>query len=253
MRSLVLMMAMRLAVAQEAFADDLTRRLEPLAGSERRILAAVFDKYRSGRPRRVVAAIEDSAEWPLLLVLFPDSARGIPRILDRETLDSVPGEIRLERVIDAKDVVVSQRIRHGERANLYRVIANHFVQISNEFGEAIDLDGDGVREIIALSYDGKDQCGVKTFVYVAHWNGKQYVGEDRRYRTMLTAGKGEDTDELLLSASKHYVMRIFGPGRVTLDDDDVVPGKPFSTDDDCHAIALHDGSARTRAFLEEVP
>jgi hypothetical protein len=250
------MIATTLAVARTAFADDLTRRIEPLANSGSRILATVFDKYRSGRPRRVVAAFRDSdevEEGTLLLLLFPDSARGKPRILDREMLDTPPGEVDLERVIDAKDVVVSQRMRHGERFNVYRVIADHFVQISDEFGEAIDLDGDGVREIVALSYAGQDQCGVKSFVYVAHWNGKKYVGDDRRYLTKLSPGKGTDTDELLLSASKRYVVRIFGPGRVTLDEDDVVPGKPFSTNEDCHTIALHHGSARTRAFLEEVP
>gem|GEM_PF-5517520 len=189
----------------------------------------------------------------MLLIRFPDSSRGKPRILDRETLDGHPGDLRLERVIDAKDVVVSVPVRHGERSNVYRVIADHFVQISDEFGQAIDLDGDGVREIIALSYGGQDQCGVKSFVYVARWNGKEYVGDDRRYRTMLSPGEGTDADELLLSASKHYVVRIFGPGRVTLDELDVVPGKPFRTEEDCHSIALHHGSARTRAFLEEVP
>jgi hypothetical protein len=70
---------------------------------------------------------------------------------------------------------------------------------------------------------------------------------------MLSAGEGKDTDELLLSASKRYVVRIFGPGRVTLDERHVVPGKPFRTEEDCHAIALHDARARTRAFLEEQP
>jgi len=252
MRRLLLLTVLTLAVTR-AFADDLTRRIEPLADPGSRIFATVFDKYQSGRPRRVVAAFGASDEGTMLLIRFPDSSRGRPRILDRETLDGHPVGVTLEKVIDAKDVVVSVPVRHGERSNVYRVIADHFVQISDEFGQAIDLDGDGVREIIALSYGGQDECGVKSFVYVARWNGKEYVGDDRRYRTMLSPGEGTDADELLLSASKRYVVRIFGPGRVTLDGRAVVPGKPFRTEEDCHSIALHDGSARTRAFLEEAP
>ena len=253
MRRLLLLTAMVLAVVRAAFADDLTRRIEPLAVSGSRILATVFDRYRSGRPRRVVAAFEDSEGGTMLLILFPDSDRGKPGILDRETLDDRPRDVSLQTVIDAKDVVVSLPARHGQWSIVYRVISNHFVQITEEYGEAIDLDGDGVREVIALSYAGHDQCGVSSFVYVGRWNGKQYVGEDRHYLTMLSAGNGTDTDELRLSPSKQYVVRIFGPGRVTLDERDIVPGKPFSTNDDCHVIALHDASARTRAFLEERP
>jgi hypothetical protein len=249
---LFLIIATTLAVARATFADDLTRRLEPLAGSRNRIVATVFDNYRSGRPRRVVAAFGDSEEATLLLVLFPDSARGRPRVLARETLDGRPGDVSLERVIDAKDVIVSLPVRHGTRSVVDRVISDHLVRIAEEYGEAIDLDGDGVREIIALSYAGRDQCGVSSFVYVGRWNGKRYVDDRRRYLTVLSNGKGKDGDELLLSASKRYVVRIFGPGRVTLDERDVVPGKPFRTEEDCHTIALHHGSARTRAFVEEV-
>lgn len=247
------MTTLTLAVTRAAFADDLRRRIEPLADPGSRIFATVFDKYRSGRPRRVVAAFGNSDEGTMLLIRFPDSASGRPRILDRETLDGHPVGVSLERVIDAKDVVVTLPVRHGDNSIVYRVIADHFVQISEAFGEAIDLDGDGVREIIALSYGGQDQCGVKSFVYVARWNGNEYVGDDRQYLTMLSPGEGTDTDEVLLSASKHYVVRIFGPGRVTLDESEVVPGKPFRTEEDCHVIELHDGRARTRAFLEEAP
>src|SRR5712691_10985455 len=111
MRQLLFIAAM-LAFAPAAIADDLTPRLQPLAGSHSRILTTVFDEYPSGRPRRVVASSGDSVRGILLLILFPDSARGRPRILDRETLDGGPGEVRLAKVIDAKDVVVSVSVRH---------------------------------------------------------------------------------------------------------------------------------------------
>jgi hypothetical protein len=252
-KPILLVTAMALAFASAAFADDLTRRLQPLGESDSRIIATVFDEYPSGRPRRVVATFGNSVEGVLLLILLPDSARGRPRILDRETLDSGAGGLRLEKLIDAKDVVVSLFVRHGTTAIVDRVIKDRLVRIADDFGEAIDLDGDGVPEIIARSYAGRNQCGVYLYVSLARWNGKRFVDDGRRYITVLSPGKETDSDELLLSASKHYVVRIFGPGRVTLDGDDVEPKRPFTTNEDCHDVALRDSSARTRAFIEEKP
>jgi hypothetical protein len=253
MKRVLLITAMALAFASATFADDLTRRLQPLADPDSRIIATVFDKYPSGRPRRVVAAFGNFGQGILLLILLPDSAHGKPRVLDRETLDSGAAEVRLEKLIDAKDVVVSLFVRHGTTAIVDRVIKDRLVRIADEFGEAIDLDGDGVPEIITAVYGGRNQCGVYLYVSLARWNGKRYVDDGRRYITLLSRGKAMDSDELLLSASKHYVLRIFGPGRVTLDDDDVEPEKPFKTNEDCHTVALHGSSARTRAFIEEKP
>jgi hypothetical protein len=253
MRQLFLITAIVLALAPAAYADDLMRRLEPLAGSDDRILAAVFDEYPSGRPRRVVATFGDSVRGILLLILLPDSTHGKPRILDREALDGGPGEVRLDKVIDAKDVIVSLSVRHGARAIVDRVITDRLVRIADDFDEAIDLDGDGVPEIIAPSYAGRNQCGVSLLVFLAHWNGRRYTIDGRRYITVLSRGEGKDSDELLLSASKHYVVRIFGPGRVTLDGDYVEPGKPFKTSEECHTVTLRGSGARTRGFLEERP
>jgi hypothetical protein len=253
MRQLLLVTAMALALAPAAHADDLTRRLKPLAGSDDRILATVFDKYPSGRPRRVAATFGDSVRGILLLILLPDSTHGKLRVLDREAIDGGPGEVRLEKMIDAKDIVVSVSVRHGTRSIVDRVIADRLVRIADDFGEAIDLDGDGVPEILTPSYAGRNQCGVYLLVYLARWNGKRYVNNGRRYITVLSRGEGTDSDELLLSASKHYVVRVFGPGRVTLDDDYVEPGKPFKTDEGCHTVALHGSGAHTRALLEERP
>jgi hypothetical protein len=253
MRRLVLITAMALAFASNGFAEDLTRRLEPLGEPDSHILAAIYDQYPSGRPRRVVATFGDSVQGRLLLVLFPDSVRGRPRILDGQTLDSGPGDVRLETVIDAKDVVVSMSARHGMTSIVLRVIGNRLMRIADDFGEAIDLDGDGVPEIITQSYAGQNQCGVYLFVFLGRWSGKLYVDDRRRYIAALSRGEGMNSSEVLLSASKHYLVRIFGPGRVTLDDDDVEPGKPFTTEEDCHILALRDSSARTRAFVEELP
>jgi hypothetical protein len=164
MRQLLLVTAFTLAFAPAVHADDLTRRLKPLASSGDRIIATVFDEYPSGRPRRVVATFGDSVRGILRLILLPDSTLGKPRVLDREELDSGPGDVRLETVIDAKDIVVTVSVRHGTRAIVDRVIADRLVPIADDFGEAIDLDGDGVPEIITPSYAGRNRCGVSLLV-----------------------------------------------------------------------------------------
>jgi hypothetical protein len=252
-KQLLLITALTLALAPAAHADDLTSRLKPLAGSGDRIIATVFDEYPNGRPRRVVATFGDSVRGILRLILLPDSTRGKPRVLDREALDGGPGEVRLEKVIDAKDIVVTVSVRHGTRSIVDRVIADRLVRIADDFGEAIDLDDDGVPEIITPSYAGRNRCGVSLLVFVARWNGKRYATDGRRYITVLSRGEGTDSDELLLSASNHYVVRVFGPGRVTLDEHSVEPRKPFRTNEDCHTVALHGSGAHTRALLEERP
>jgi hypothetical protein len=252
-KQVLLITAMALAFAPAAIADGLTRRLQPLADSDSRIIATVFDQYPSGRPRRVVATFGNFGQGVLLLIRLPDSAGGRPRILYRETLGSGASGVRLIKLIDAKDVVVSEYVRHGMRSIVDRVINDQLVRIADDFGEAIDLDGDGVPEIVTASDAGRNQCGARLFVSLARWNGKRYVDDGRRYIAVLSPGEGTDSDELLLSASKHYVVRIFGPGRVTVDEDDVEPEKPFTTNEDCHTIALQDSSARTRAFFEEKP
>jgi hypothetical protein len=253
MRQLLLIAALTLALAPAAHADDLTRRLKPLAGSGDRIIATVFDEYPDGRPRRVVATFGDSVRGILRLILLPDSKRGKPRVLDREELESGPGDVHLEKVIDAKDIVVTLSVRHGTASIVDRVIADRLVRIADDFGEAIDLDGDGVPEIITPSYAGRTRCGVSLLVFVARWDGKRYATDGRRYITVLSRDEATDSDELLLSASKHYVVRVFGPGRVTLDEHSVEPGKPFRTTEDCHTVALHGSGAHTRALLEERP
>lgn len=212
-------------------------------------LIAVYSHYPSGRARLVVKATHEPDE--LLLLRYADAPHARPRVVAREELDSWPGEVRIEKVIDPKDVVVSLAVRHGEIDVVDRIVAGRFVRISDAFGEAIDLDGDGVPEIIAMAYAGQNECGVYSFVSLQHWNGKVFVDDELRYVSSLS--KAYPDDNVRLSAEKRYAVRIYGPGRVTLDDEEIAPGKPFETEDDCHTLALRGGSARTRAFLEELP
>ncbi len=252
MRRTLLLIAV--AAAANAFAgDDLTERLEPFSDPDHStIQAVVYDRYPSGRPRRVVAAIGNFEEGNLMLFRFPDSGRGKPRVLDRQELDSGPTSVTLNHIIDPKDVVVTLAEGHGGAAIVERVVGDDLVQIADGFTEAIDLDGDGVPEIIATGYLGRNKCGFEIGTWLAHWNGKHFVNDGRRYVTVLLPGGGTEDDEILLFASKRYVVRLFGRGRVTLDGKRVQPGKPFKTEEDCHSIALHGGNSKTRAFLEEL-
>ena len=212
--------------------------------------SVVYSRYRSGRPRLVVKATHNPDE--LLLLRYDDAPRARPRVVAREELDSWPGEVRVAKVIDPKDVVVSLSARHGTYDVVDRIVGDRFVRIADSFGEAIDLDGDGVPEVLSASYAGRNQCGVYGFISIQRWNGKRFIDDDRRYVAALAPGLGLEDDEVRLSASKHYAVRLFGPGRVTLDDEEIEPGKPFETKEDCHTIALRGGSARTCAFLEEL-
>ncbi len=213
--------------------------------------SVVYSRYRSGRPRLVVKATHNPDE--LLLLRYADAPRARPRTVAREELDSWPGGVRLEKVIDPKDVVVTMAARHGESAIVDRVLNDRLVRMADSFGEAIDLDGDSVPEIVSGWYAGRNQCGVHLSTSIQQWNGKRFVDDDRRYVAALAPGAGAEDGEVRLSASKRYAVRIFGPGRVTLDDEEIEPDKAFETEEDCHTIALRGGSARTRAFLEELP
>jgi hypothetical protein len=86
-------------------------------------LIAVYSHYPSGRPHLVVKATHDPDE--LLLLRYADAPHARPRVVAREELDSQPGEVRLERVIDPKDVVVSLTVRHGKVDFLRRLRRSH--------------------------------------------------------------------------------------------------------------------------------
>lgn len=214
-------------------------------------LIAVYSHYPSGKPRLVVKATHDPDE--LLLLRYADARGARPRVIDHQTLDSRPGEVRIERVIDAKDVVVGLDSRHGGYNVLNRIVNDRFVRVSDGFGEAIDLDGDGIPENLSAAYAGQNECGVASSVLLERWNGKRFLEEGRRYVDVLGIYGTSFDDELLLSAEKRYAVRLFGPGRVTLDGKAVEIDKPFRTTDGCHTVVLSATSKKTRALLEELP
>jgi hypothetical protein len=214
-------------------------------------LSVVYARYKSGRPRLVVKATHDPDE--LLLLRFADARGARPRVIARQELDSTPGEVTIERVIDAKDVVVWLDSRHGGYKVLNRIVNDRFVRISDGFGEAIDLDGDGVPENIAAAYVRQGDCAAELHVWIDHWNAKRFVNDGRHYVTVLGIYGGSTSDEPRLHAEKRYAVHLFGPGRVTFDGKPAAIGMPFRATGGCHTIALSATSARTRAVLEELP
>jgi hypothetical protein len=98
-------------VAQD---EALMNRVRPLAG-EHLACAAVFSSYGSGRPRLVVAGIDQGHfgdDGELLLVRFPDAARGRGVVLDRMTLDAGVMELSFVRLLDPKDIAVGLHRKH---------------------------------------------------------------------------------------------------------------------------------------------
>src|SRR3954451_5358149 len=145
--------------------------------------SVVYSRYRSGRPRLVVKATRDPDE--LLLLRYADAARARPRIIAREALDDTPNEVSIEKILDPKDIVVTFPARHGQWSIVERVAGGRFVQIADGFTEGVDLDGDGIREIIATGYDGQDDCLGKVSSSLMRWNGEPYAVDGLRYFTVL--------------------------------------------------------------------
>src|ERR1051325_6438727 len=100
-------------------------------------------------------------------------------------------------------------------------------------GEAVDLAGDGVPEILSAGYLGQNECGVETGPFLAHWNGKRFVDDGRRYVDVLGIYGASTEDE--------------AHGKT------LQPGTPFHTEESCYTIELRDGAGKTRALLEELP
>jgi len=215
--------------------------------------AIEYDHYASGRPRRVVAAYvdEDDGRGEVRLLRLPDDDHGKPRVLDRDPCESKIASLEVVRLVDERDIVITLWENHPY-AVVDRVRGNRIVRIADGYTNEWlipDLDRDGVPEIITIGYIGRDPCGEENGIHVAWWNGTRYRIDKRHYVALADHTRGY---EMHLSASKHYVVHLYGKGRVLLDDEPVAPGKVFTTEDDCHTFAVK-GSKSAWVFLEERP
>jgi hypothetical protein len=230
----------------------LASRLHAITGDHENFVAT-YDRYASGRARRVVVAVNlEHDEGELLLVRLPDDDRGEARLLDRQELDYRPVAVRFEKLVHPKDIVVDVFVRHPPLAVVGHVTGDRLSIISDGYtGRTADLDHDGIPEIVTSGYAGFSPCGGADIGgSILRWNGRRYAGDGRHYIAFLNAAYPEY--ELHLSAKKHYVVHLYGRGKALLDDERMTPGKVFSTEDDCHIFAVQ-GAKGTWAFLEERP
>jgi hypothetical protein len=228
----------------------LASRLHAITG-EHEYFVETYDRYSSGRPRRVVVAVNLLDDGELLLARLPDDDRGSARLLDRQAIDFRPVGIRFEKLVDRKDVIVDLFVPHPPRAIVDRVVGDRLIGISNDYTDnAADLDGDGIPEIISSGYIGPNHCGGGDMSpSILRWNGRRYHDDGRHYVAFAKEGREYETR---LSASKHYVVHLYGRGKALLDDEVMTPGMVFMTEDDCHVLAVR-GAKGTWAFLEERP
>ena len=230
----------------------LAARLHALTG-EHENFVETYDHYASGRPRRVVVAVnlERESAGELLLVRLPDDDDGRARLLDRQAIDDRPVAIRFEKLVDRKDVVVDLFVRHPPRAIVDRVVGDRLIRISDDYtDDAADLDGDGIREIISSYYIGPNHCGGGDMSpSILRWNGRRYQNDGRHYVAFADERREYENK---LSASKHYVVHLYGRGKALLDNEVMTPGKVFRTTEACHVLAVK-GAKGTWAFLEERP
>ena len=267
--------AFLLLLAFPLIAQDVTlmNRIRPLAGKDL-ACAAVYSSYKSGRPRLVVAGIDNgnfSDDGELLLVRLPDAARGRGVVLDRMRLEAGAIELSFIRLVDPKDIAVQLHLKHPPSGVTVRVVEGKLEQIADALAmpqNVADLDGDGVPEIITGFVGGAGECGMRGSPHILRWNGNEYADDGKRYAAMIEARVGAPVEELEFdarsithdaAAPRPYVLRLF-PQRgvhrveVTVDDERVAAGERVLLESDCHTMTAKPSGrngAAVFAFLEE--
>lgn len=206
--------------------------------------AAAYSLYASGRPRVVVAAsqlAEPLEERGVIWLLrFPDSHRGPVKVLQKLDIDMRPVELQIVRLIDRKDVLVTFMAPHSPPGIIYRVAGNRLVRITTDDYNvywgflAVDIDHDGVPELISTGCCDRTPCGIGIFVGVLKYDGRKYKSDGRRYiqLTGALAGRPRYDDNLIIPeppdgmSRKRYAIHIInveaGRARVQLDGRDIV-------------------------------
>lgn len=254
-------------VAQD---EMLMNRIRPLVGKHL-ACAAVYSSYQSGRPRLVVAGIDKgnfSDDGELLLVRLPDAATGGGVILDRMILDAGVMELSFIRLLDPKDIAVTLHRKHLPSGVTVRVLEGKLDQIADALAmpqNVVDLDGDGLREIITGFEPGAGTCGIRGHPRILRWNGSEYAYDGKSYAAMIEARAGAPVEEIEFDARsstfdaaappRPYVLRLFKqPGvdrvEVTVDDEPVGAGARVLLENDCHTMtARASGRSGAVAFV----
>jgi hypothetical protein len=259
----MILAALLLAANAEA-APALVARLRPLLKEETAV-AQVYDRYKSGRPRRVVAAESHGrlldGEGRLLLVRLPDRDQGAGELLDETT--TIPlSDLELLRLVDPLDVCISGSDDHSDIGYVYRIVNDRFHEVADApafAGNTPDVDGDGTPEIVRAHYGGpgEDECGTVVNYSLLRWDGTRYAEDDHVYPMILNAEAGEapKEDSFTAPAGHAIYLRLRIPrdkgitsAKVTVDGKPVPAGE-FSVKPGCHRVKLEvTGAAGARAF-----
>jgi hypothetical protein len=154
-----------------------------------------------------------------------------------------------------------------------RVVEGKLEQIADTLAtpqNVVDLDRDGVPEIITGFEQGAGECGMRGRPRILRWNGSEYAYDGKSYAAMIEARAGAPVEELGFDARsithdvappQPYVLRLFSqPGvdrvEVTVDDEPVAAGERVLLENDCHTMTAR-ASGRNGAavfvFLEQQP
>jgi hypothetical protein len=260
-----LLLALLLAAQTEA-SPALLARLRPLLKAENAYVA-VYDRYKSGRPRRVVAATDSGIpgseiEDRLLLVRLPDRDGGAGVLLDEMSI--LPAvSLELLRLADPVDISLVMQAPHNEVGGVYRIVNDRFHEIADAPAypaNTPDLDGDGIPEIVRVRPGGfgEDECGTLILYSLLRWDGTHYAEDDHVYPVILnTEGGGTAAEDSFTLPAGHRtslelrVVRDKGitSVKVTLDGKPFPPGEVLSFQPGCHRIKLEvTGAAGARAF-----
>ncbi len=229
--------------------DALLQRVRPIAGKFASC-AAVYSRYASGRPRLVVAGTDlghfDTA-GELLLIRLPDAKGGRGKVVDRLETEAGVMELAFVHLVDPKDIAATLHIVHPPQGITVHVAGQQLIQIVDSLpDQVVDLDGDGIPEIITGFPGGEGRCGARGNPIVLGWNGKAYDDEDKRYAAIAAAKAGQPAESAEFEAPvlgdgkpHQYVVHVYrGRGvkeaHVRVDDEAVTPEMPFELESDCH-------------------
>jgi hypothetical protein len=270
MRRLLVLLAVVLAVQAAAENGSADARVRALAG-QHVPQTLVYDRYAGGRPRLVIAAIDEGhfdVPGGLLLIRLPDAPGGSGRIVDRLQLEAGAMELSLIPVVDRKDISVLLHVKHGESGVLVRVDGGRrLIIIANLLvseGNMADFDGDGIPELIGGYQSGAGTCdGPRGEPVIYRWNGTHYQQDGRSYAAMMhgVAGQPPQSDGFgppsgpqnatyHLRLVQHYGTQSV---KVFVDNEPVAAGQHFPLEDDCHTMTIDvrgERGAQAWAFIE---
>ncbi len=250
--------------------DALLSRIRPIVGKDTSC-AVVYSSYRSGRPQLVVAGTDQGVidkPGEVVLIHFQDAKDGRGNVVHRLRAESGVVDLAPVHLVDSKDIAATLSRKHSSQGITLRVSRQKLVRIADALpNRLVDLDGDGIPEIIAGLDGNAGQCGWRGHPVLLRWRAKDYEEDDRDYVAVASAKSGGRPESskfetpLVPGGRHHYVVHFYrGRGasnaEVLVDGVAVETETPLDLSDGCHALAFEvfgAVGAEGWAFVEERP